>query len=181
MLNFFICINSLKTRRPCGVKLSLPRSFLDRASRKRARQIERARGGKGERGGGRRFLGVWVGDFRGREGEKKGVVDHGKNTIPGPSIALVPPHFTRTPTLCVPLATDPCNPLLILPEPLSPSLSLSLSLPADVCQPPTPFPTTTPPSSRRPVDPPHSRAPLPVPLTPRDGEAWWGRGCAWTP
>lgn len=31
-------------------------------------------------------------------GGRKGVADHGKNTIPGPSIALVPPHFTRTPT-----------------------------------------------------------------------------------
>lgn len=45
----------------------------------------------------------------------KGVADHGKNTIPGPSIALVPPHFTRTPTLCAPLVTDPRNPLLIPP------------------------------------------------------------------
>lgn len=69
VLNFFICINSVRTPRPCGLKLSLTLSFLVRA-----------------KGGG--VLGVWVGAV----GE--GVVDHGKDTIRVPCIALVPPHFT---------------------------------------------------------------------------------------
>lgn len=71
MLNFFICINSLKTRRPCGVKLSLPRSFLDRASRKRARQIERARGGRGSGAGAAGFWGFGWETSEGGRGKKR--------------------------------------------------------------------------------------------------------------
>lgn len=127
-------------------------------------------------------MGVHEGNFG---GGKKGVADHGKNTIPGPSIALVPPHFTRTPTLCVPLVTDPCNPLLILPKPLS--LSLSLGCRCMSASDPQPPPPKNPPphpfllfSPLRPADL-HTLRPLPLPLMPRDGEAWWGRGCAQTP
>lgn len=39
VLNFFICINSVRTPRPCGLKLSLTLSFL-----------VRAKGGGGSRG-----------------------------------------------------------------------------------------------------------------------------------
>lgn len=166
MLNFFICFNSLKTHRPCGVKLSLPAPFL---TGQRLRESEYH--GMEEEGG-CWFCGFGWRSMKGRVavcGEGKGVADHGKNTIPGPSIALVPPHFTRTPTLCVPLVTDPCNPLS---EPLSPSLSLSFWA-ADVA---------------------HALlhhllhillllllGPFLYLSTPRDGEAWWGRGGARNP
>lgn len=49
MLNFFICINSLKTHRPCGVKLSLPGPFLT-GQREREREYHGMGGGGGSGG-----------------------------------------------------------------------------------------------------------------------------------
>lgn len=53
------------------MKLSLPRSFLDRASRKRARQIERARGGRGSGAGAAGFWGFGWETSEGGRGEKR--------------------------------------------------------------------------------------------------------------
>ncbi|KAK5891609.1 hypothetical protein CgunFtcFv8_018840 [Champsocephalus gunnari] len=76
----------------------------------------------------------------------------GKTQSLAPSIALVPPHFTRTPTLCVPLVTDPCNPPpkpLHSPQAFEPltGLQMYVSLP---------HPQTTPLFLPGPFGPPHS-------------------------
>lgn len=127
VLDFFICISSLKTHWACGVKLSLPGPFLT-GQRDRERESTATLRGL--------VLGVWVGVHKEEFVGGKGVTDHGKNTIPGPSIALVPPHFTRTPTLCVPLVTDP----LLIPPNLWACLSPQA---ADVCQPPPSDPSSS--------------------------------------
>ena len=67
MLNFFICINSLKTHRPCGVKLSLPAPFL---TGQRLRERESTTGWRRRRGV--LVLWVWVEVHEGKGGGVEG-------------------------------------------------------------------------------------------------------------